>query len=86
MCDLSFLLKSSRVLQSFTDSGSLFHSRGAADLNALSPHDLLILGTRRVEALDERRPERDGLWKFSKDEMYCGDENFKARNVMRRTL
>ena len=72
MCDLSFLLKSSRVLQSFTDSGSLFHNRGAADMNALSPHDLLVLGTRRVEALEERRPGGDGLWKLSKDEPYCG--------------
>ena len=48
-------------------------------MNVLSPQDLLVLGTRRVEALEERRPdERDGLWKLSKDEMYCGEENFNC--------
>ena len=72
-------MKLSTDLQSLSVLGRLFHNYwGAAEANARSPHDRLVLGMIRVDVLAERRPERPGLRKLSREEMYCGEENFKG--------
>ena len=43
-------------------------------------------GTAREKSLEERRPERDGLWTLMREVMFLGEENFNARKLMRRTL
>ena len=74
------VLKLSTVTHVITEMGSLFHKQGAAVANA--HHDLLNFGTARDRRLEERRPERDGLWTMMREAMYLGEENFNAQKVM----
>ena len=66
-CVFSLFLRLSTVSHVFTELGSLFHKRGAAEANARSPHDRFDLGTTRERSLEDRRPERDGLWMLMRE-------------------
>ena len=43
----------------FKFEGKEFHSRGAADTNALSPQFLLVWGQDKLIVEEDRRPDRE---------------------------
>ena len=75
----------STVLVSTTSTGRLFHREGAATQNARLASSVRVLGTIRRDVL-EGRSVRDGMWSFSSELRYGGDDIRWALNVRVATL
>jgi len=70
----------STVLVSTTSTGRLFHREGAATQNARLASSVRVLGTIRRGVLGGRSV-RDGMWSFSSELRYGGDDMRWALNV-----